>query len=411
VVINNILNSTELIDMKEAFGEDLLNLLDHKAVGDSAHTDVSVQIAYKAVISNPKANVPMNWPGILTKASVRGLPQGKFAWKMRTHGTLKRIFQSLYQDFDIKKFPNVISNIHQSTGSSEQQNESTVTESKVDDISSSSQTASSCHRCATTDNTSLVPELVVGLDVPFFAPKQSKFTSEYNGFKRDMIWGHSDQNSNIDNCTWPCYQSVLSIEPTMTKHDWTTVIMPGSHKSIWPLLDVAAVNYKKYKHFTPIKIMADNRINAQYLYEAKRIPLPAGSLIIWNSKTIHQGWNGGQRLAMPVCWEPKALRSKQAYNRKLRIVCSGLATTHWASFGYQHDWPDNLPNAPSVGNGNLFKVELPVIGKIRPHALKQDVDFDHVLQVCSKAKQANDLSDEYAQQLQTFLIPEILNIL
>jgi hypothetical protein len=35
-------------------------------------------------------------------------------------------------------------------------------------------------------------------------------------------------------------------------------------------------------------------INERFTREARRVPLEAGSLIIWNSKCIHQGWSKGE---------------------------------------------------------------------------------------------------------------------
>ena len=34
-------------------------------------------------------------------------------------------------------------------------------------------------------------------------------------------------------------------------------------------------------------------------------------LLLWDSRTVHQGWRGGPRLAMPICWEPRHRRSEE----------------------------------------------------------------------------------------------------
>jgi hypothetical protein len=68
------------------------------------------------------------------------------------------------------------------------------------------------------------------------------------------------------------------------------------------------------------------------------VPVPAGALLLWNSRTIHQGWAPGPRLAQPVCWEPKARRSRDALIRKAVCCIHGYPTTHWAALGFYHDF-------------------------------------------------------------------------
>ena len=38
-----------------------------------------------------------------------------------------------------------------------------------------------------------------------------------------------------------------------------------------------------------------------------------------------------------MCFEPKWRRSEKTFRRKMRLIASGLASTHWASLGVQHD--------------------------------------------------------------------------
>merc|ERR1712014_317992 len=73
---------------------------------------------------------------------------------------------------------------------------------------------------------------------------------------------------------------------------------------------------------------------------ARRIPVPAGGLLLWTSRTTHQGWSGGPRLAQPVCWEPRARRDEIARERKFRLAALGLPSTHWASLALPHELSD-----------------------------------------------------------------------
>merc|ERR1712217_900298 len=70
---------------------------------------------------------------------------------------------------------------------------------------------------------------------------------------------------------------------------------------------------------------------------ARRVPVPAGALLLWNSRTIHTGWKAGPRLAQPVCFEPIERRSAKERISKLRLCSLGLPSVHWAGTAMQHD--------------------------------------------------------------------------
>merc|ERR1712070_645112 len=65
--------------------------------------------------------------------------------------------------------------------------------------------------------------------------------------------------------------------------------------------------------------------------KTRRVPCPAGSLLLWDSRTIHQGWKGGPRLAQPICMEPRRNKNpaaREARLRKLFACATGVPTTH-----------------------------------------------------------------------------------
>ena len=66
------------------------------------------------------------------------------------------------------------------------------------------------------------------------------------------------------------------------------------------------------------------------------MPAPAGSLFLWDSRILHQGWVSGARLAQTVCWQPRSFRDAAARDRKLRLAALGLPSTHWATLGLAH---------------------------------------------------------------------------
>merc|ERR1719356_604913 len=85
-------------------------------------------------------------------------------------------------------------------------------------------------------------------------------------------------------------------------------------------------------HFSLISSLAPgdarDRLIRGWEAGARRMPVPAGGLLLWTSRTTHQGWRGGPRLAQPVCMEPRARRSNEALERKLRLAALGLPSTH-----------------------------------------------------------------------------------
>ena len=124
----------------------------------------------------------------------------------------------------------------------------------------------------------------------------------------------------------------------------TTVVWPRSHAAAWPAaMDDAAARALGAigVHYLELRELGDaarrDALLATFRDRARRARVPAGALLVWNSRTVHQGWAGGPRLAQTVCFEPIARRGADARARKLRLCALGLPSTHWASLGEQHD--------------------------------------------------------------------------
>merc|ERR1712232_612925 len=109
---------------------------------------------------------------------------------------------------------------------------------------------------------------------------------------------------------------------------------------------------------------------------ARRAPIPAGSLLLWSSRTVHQGWTGGPRLAQPVCWEPKSRRNPQAYDNKLRLAALGLPSTHWASLGIPHTLVDIELAKPTVAKGTGKGAALPLKSTLTPASLIEGASIE-----------------------------------
>lgn len=170
-------------------------------------------------------------------------------------------------------------------------------------------------------------ELCCGCDNLFFCNDRER-PSIPDEEREDRLWPHVDQSAHIEGGASPCFQSVVYLWSSNEQRS-TTVVWPKSHATVYPRL----MEEREFKsHFCRVpKTYWKN-----YVKEAVRVVVPAGGMIVWSSRTVHQGWNVGPRLAVPVSMEPRARRSSQALERKKSACLSGLPTTHWASLGIIH---------------------------------------------------------------------------
>lgn len=179
-----------------------------------------------------------------------------------------------------------------------------------------------------------IEDLVTGLDNSFFVPESAPRQ------KTNREWPHVDQNFNCkeDLKHWDCYQSVLYIWPSTAEKASTTVVWPKSHSQVHAEM-MSDSNCPCDTHFVQIARLSEalqKKLLPIWRSEARRVPVPAGGLLLWNSRTVHQGWSGGPRLAHPICWEPRSRRDEAALERKMRLCALGLPSTHWASLGLPH---------------------------------------------------------------------------
>lgn len=187
--------------------------------------------------------------------------------------------------------------------------------------------------------------LASSVDMPsmFYTPEGAPAET-----KNDQ-WLHVDQNFHTG-VTHKCYQSIFYIRAADAESS-TTVVWPGSHlpgvydriladplsEQKGALEDEAGV---RFGHFLSINGLTDKKTKKDLLEAglscSKRLPVPAGSLLLWDSRTIHQGWRGGPRFAVPVCWEPRDRVSEAATLRKMCMAAAGVASSHSPSEGRVH---------------------------------------------------------------------------
>lgn len=179
------------------------------------------------------------------------------------------------------------------------------------------------HRCFQ----SLFPgvELCVGLDMPFFSPAKC-------GKPAMFPEPHVDRNEHLT--SEKCWQAILYVwEADETSS--TTVVLPKSHVELYPSI----MKDKKCpkSHYVELhKLDSKKELLDAWKTGARRLAVPSGALVLWDSRLVHTGWAGGRRLAQPVCWEPASRRKDAARLRKVLYASRGLSTSHSAAEGRLH---------------------------------------------------------------------------
>eukprot|EP00746_Dinoflagellata_sp_MGD_P072331 gnl/MRDRNA2_/MRDRNA2_29364_c0_seq1.p1 gnl/MRDRNA2_/MRDRNA2_29364_c0~~gnl/MRDRNA2_/MRDRNA2_29364_c0_seq1.p1 ORF type:complete len:539 (+),score=90.81 gnl/MRDRNA2_/MRDRNA2_29364_c0_seq1:168-1619(+) len=304
-LVTGVLKKEECESLEQLWKKDLLDLIERKAGRGSGAMEVDAcQILHKKGLHH----WPSKWNDSVGRkgtASQRAMPHGSFAWTARLHPEIRNVFSAVYS----------------------------------------------------------VPstELAVGLDCVFWSGADAP-AAESND-----EWLHCDQNHRTG-LTHLCYQGVLYVWGSGEECASTTVVWPGSHKKVYDRLmdDRFAFTHGRKSFGQSIRLsnLQDESLRAELTEMAvagsRRVPCPAGSLLLWDSRTIHQGWAGGPRLAMPVCWEPKARRDGDALNRKVFMCAAGVPSSHSSCEGRVHGMaPKRCPESSRGGPwGPAMKAQL-----------------------------------------------------
>lgn len=321
-IVTDVASPGECNALETSFAQDLAELVDASAA-NAAGTDIAAasQAALEDVKKWPLASLQLLGP--MERCQGRGLAHGRFAWGARLLPRVRAVYKALHG----------------------------------------------------------TEELVASCDNSFFAPlAHAKAPS-------NRVFPHVDQNAHdarfIDETgqgmgDWESFQGILYIWGSPAEHASTTIVWPGSHTTAWPAMmsdEKVQRCGKQGRHFTMIAGLGDvqeaARLMAGWQQEARRVPMPAGALLLWDSKTMHQSWRGGPRLAQPVCWEPASRRPAVARERKLRLAALGLPSTHWASLGFPHTMlgAGPAPDEPSKARKDKAGIALPLRASLRPQPL------------------------------------------
>lgn len=226
----------------------------------------------------------------------------------------------------------------------------------------------------------------------------------------------------LSRVTHECFQGILYIWPSIGEECSTTVIWPKSHREdgiygqllrdpqaqqLAKLIDDSGVPFGHCISLRDLQAASGKALEQEGVAGARRVPVPAGALLLWNSRTTHQGWSGGPRLAVPVCYEPRVRVAQDARKRKLFLAAAGLASTHSPSEGRVH---------PSVATrrGPDVKMSRPAVRPFctLPPEKCSDAEWDSLWKVWDGERYIEELTTTWDEKaLERVLKPEVIALL
>lgn len=334
VVVTSILSAEDIARMEALWNEDVDSLVDHSQLEAAPEP---VKQAYQRFKTEGSAALPLATAHKFTHAGAgfvlrRGLTQTRFPWAARGHPGVKQIYGLIWQDDD----------------------------------------------------------LIGSCDVPFFSPGGAQTAADCE-FTAHVDQNATDRRNDGLAASSSCYQGVLYVWGSQGEDRSTTVLWPQSHHSVWPeMMKDEGLQESQFQcaHYSEISYMHGSNLKRDLIEKweinARRVPVPAGSLLLWNSKLVHQGWCGGRRLAQTVCYEPRARGSAEQREKvrmqKLRLVALGLPSTHWASIGQQHDmtldFGREMPVAGSADGEDYDSIVLPLKPAAYQPFLCEEIDAE-----------------------------------
>jgi len=160
-------------------------------------------------------------------------------------------------------------------------------------------------------------DLIVSYDGTCYIPQNTK--------SKDTCWTHTDQAPNKTGLH--CYQGFVSLT---SNENSTLVVYEGTHE--------LHEQYFKDKDDTSNKDW--NKIDPAYLEEIKDrkrvLSVPAGSLVIWDSRTFHQNQYGTpkaeERIVQYVSYLPRKHKKNtpSIHAKRIKYYNERRTTSHWA---------------------------------------------------------------------------------
>ena len=170
-------------------------------------------------------------------------------------------------------------------------------------------------------------ELLVSFDGFSFhmPPEETK-----RGWNRNHTWYHSDQSFTRNN--FECVQSwVTGLD--VEEGDATLAFYEGSHKLHKLFGETFNISEKKDWY----KLNKEEELFFQEKCLERKIKCPKGSLVLWDSRTIHCGveayrqrLNKKFRAVIYLCYMPRKLATKASLRKKQKAFSELRGTSHWA---------------------------------------------------------------------------------
>lgn len=182
-------------------------------------------------------------------------------------------------------------------------------------------------------------ELVCSLDGSCWRPKELK--------KKDKIWTHTDQAPSKKGLR--CIQGFVALTDNITS---SLVVYEGSH--------LLHEKYSKQYNLTSTKdwLLIEHEYLEKIKSTKKVLPVKAGSLVLWDSRTFHQNLYGcnEERIVQYVCFLPRNNLTPKMQEKRIKYFQEARTTSHWPYpvkvNGLQ---PQNYGNKDLVINYNELK--------------------------------------------------------
>ena len=181
------------------------------------------------------------------------------------------------------------------------------------------------------------------------------------GWNKDYTWFHTDQSYTRNN--FECMQSwVTSLD--VNPGDATLAFMEGSNN----FHNMLATQFNISDKMDWYKLTKE--MEKFYLYKGcmyKKIKCPKGSMVFWDSRTIHCGVEAMKERSEPnirsivyLCYTPRSQCNKKNLEKKVKAFNELRTTSHW-------------PHKPKLfgKNPRTYGCELPVITNINAPILSE----------------------------------------
>lgn len=159
-------------------------------------------------------------------------------------------------------------------------------------------------------------DLIVSFDGSCYVPKSET--------RDNKVWTHTDQAPN--NNSFSCVQSFVSLTDNKER---TLVVYEGTHKIHKEYFEERGINHS----------INWQKIDPKYLKEIKDkkrvLNVPAGSLVLWDSRTFHQNQfgkpNSEERIVQYICYLPKDHKknTQTMQIKRRRYFDTRRTTSHW----------------------------------------------------------------------------------